>query len=241
MLTVLALAACATAPPPVAAGLEVADESTDEILWRGAASYTVRAARAGIAERAVGLPGLGEVHVGVAGDSGSCRFVWSRDGLERLVVYAGPAGACAELSAGRLCFRGARFRRPEGSAAGASASSLPLSLRLVGCADENDLLWGKIDGSAPATVGPRAWRERCVPVPPPRRACALSYLRKDSIIVATHPAPDEGFRFAWDGEGWRACFLEKEAGAYELRVLVEDVCGGSRSLRLAGDSADLDD
>lgn len=238
-LAVLALAACATAPALApGTGLVVRDGATDAVLWQGMASYTVRAARAGAAERAVGLSSVGEVQVGVAGNARVCRFVWSREGLDRLVVYPGPEGGCGEPSSGRLCFRGVRFSAPARAPGG---PSIPSSLIVTGCADENDLLWGRIDGSLPATVGPRAWRERCVRVRQARSGCRLTYLKNEGIAVATNPGAGEGFRFAWDGETWRACFLEAEAGAYQVRLLVEDSCGGSARLTLAGDSADLDD
>jgi hypothetical protein len=226
---------CASSPASSAgaATLEVVAADAGDVLFRGPATYTMR----GAAEHAVAVPGLGELQVGVAGDAEACRFVWARDGLDALVVYGAPSAACAQRTERGLCFADARFARP----AGAQHASLPGSLVVRGCAQENDLLWGRLDGATPATVGPRSWRKRCVRVRPVKRTCALTYLRKESIVVETNAAAEDGFTFVWDGDGWRGCFLEAASGRYALRISVEDSCGGSRTLTLAGDSADLDD
>jgi hypothetical protein len=254
LLPVLTLASCATSSSSSSTsstgpgqGLEVTSDD-GAVLFRGNAVYTVRGADGGASQRVVAVPGVGELHVGVSTDENACRFVWSKEGLDRLVVFARDGGqdggACADRQRDRLCFAGARFVRPALDAS--VTSSMPASLLVTGCADENDLLWGKIDGEAPATVGPRAWRQRCVRVRPPKHddkkhACALTYLKKESVSVATHPASDDGFGFTWDGETWRACFLEAESGAYDLRLVVEDACGNTTPVHLAGDSSDLDD
>jgi hypothetical protein len=225
------LAGCASMPAPPPHGLVVADGDTGAVLWRGNATFTVRATSA-VAERAVALPGLGEVQVGVGGDLQACRFVWSRDGLSHLVMFTGKS--CASREGGRVCFEGARFTAREGEGA-------PRALWLAGCAEANDLLWGKIDGSLPASVGPKAWRERCVRLPRKKRGCDIVYLKKESASIEKARGADDGFTFTYDGEGWRACFLEPESGPYALRVFVEDACADVGVLDLAGDSADLDD
>lgn len=227
-------AACATSTQGRASDVEVRDGG-GEPVWRGPASFTVRAARSGAVERAIGLRGFGEIHVGVAGDPAACRLVWSKAGLDDLVVYAAATTPCADLRRGRVCMTDAAFVRPSNHPAA------PASLRVSGCADENDLLWGRIDGEPPATVGPRSLRLRCARIRPPTKGCPLVYLKRDQVSVASNPAADDGFSFAFDGDGWRACFLEAEQGPYEVRVFVEDSCGRTTSVRVAGDSAELED
>ncbi len=231
----IALAGCAT-PQRIdpGTGLVVADGASHARAFAGPATFTVRAVSAGVAQRVVGVPGVGEIHVGLGGDEEACRLVWSRGGLDKLVLYT--ARGCATRSDGRLCFEDAAFVRPTD----APDAGAPASLVVAGCADENDLLWSKVDGAQPATVGPGAFRQRCARIPR-EHGCALTYLRKDAVSVESNPAPGEGFAFLWDGEGWRACFLEKETGAYRVVIDVEDACGHARPVELAGTSTDLDD
>lgn len=222
----------------------VQEGNTGAVLWQGAASYTVRAARAGVAERAVGLPGLGELHVGVGADDTACRLVWSRGGIGQLVLYVPEQGSCATRDGGRICVSRVRFRIPGAEAtrgAQGPARDAPPDLLVVdGCADANDLLWGKVDGPAAATVGPRPWRERCVPIPA-ARGCAPTFLARDDVRVHTNPAAHDSFRFHFDDERWHACFLEAESGPYALRLRVRDSCGRQERVELMGHSAELDD
>lgn len=229
-------------------GLVVRDAHSGEVFWRGEASYTVRRARAGVAERAVGLPGLGELHVGVGDDDGACRVIWSRGGLDQLVVYEAERASCAVRDTGRICLSATRFA-PDlapggaptaGSDSTATAAAAPRALVVDGCADANLLLWSKVEGLRRATIGPHAWRERCVPVPA-REGCELVYLGRTHLEVATNAAAADSFVFRSDGEAWRACFLEAESGAYALGLHLEDTCGQRATVRLTGHSDDLDD
>ncbi|HEY4222712.1 MAG TPA: hypothetical protein VGO62_15255 [Myxococcota bacterium] len=226
-----------------AAALVVA--SVDGTAWTGAATYTVRTVAAGGAERVVGLPGLGELLVDAPADPGgpahddSCRLVWSRAGLDHLVIFEPQADrACVTDADARVCFRHVRFTRP-----GAIDVAAPQDLVVDGCADENHLLYGHMEGGTGATaasVGPSSYRQRCVPIPH-AKGCDLVYLHERSVAVHDNDAAERGFNFSWDGDAWRACFLERDAGAYDLSVDVEDSCAHARTLALRGNSAELDD
>jgi hypothetical protein len=209
--------ACASAQPE-RNGLLVTDASTTK--YNAPATYVVRKTDARSTERVVGLPGLGEIHVGYNGDDDACRLV-----TVDVAIYT--ARDCAERNRGQLCFHAARFTNNNDT------------FVVSGCADENQLMWSKLEGQQLATVGPSAFRQRCAKLP--RRKCDLVYLGKTKVSVATNDAADQGFAFAWDGDGWRACFLEKEAGAYEVDLDVEDACGHEGKMKLSGNSADLDD
>lgn len=228
-LVALLACGCAGAPPRDAHAIVVTDHA-GAVAWQGRASFTVRSVHAGKAERVVGLPGLGELQVAM--DDSACRLVWSREGLHRLTLFQG--ARCAERRDGRLCFAGARLRA-FGDTAGA-----PLIVEVNGCADENDLLWGKLPGGPPVSVGPKAYRQRCRELPR-RRGCELVYVKREAALVEHNDARDGGFELRFDGDGWRACFLEKASGRYDLRLTIEDSCGSHGSVTLAGDSADLDD
>jgi hypothetical protein len=246
-LLAISLASCSTypssssssssideAPAWTKPGVRVLDADDAIEAFAGPATFTVRAVSSGAVERVVAVPGVGEIHVGLAGDDDACRFVWSKGGLDRLVLYS--ARACAKRSSdGRVCFKQSTFT------ADARDESAPHALLVDGCADENDLLWSKVDGAQPATIGPTAFRQRCARLPK-KKGCELTYLKRDSVAVASNPAADQGFTFVFDGDGWRACFLEKEAGDYRVLLDVEDACGGARkALELKGNSMELDD
>lgn len=232
-LAVAALGACRSTSPGAGdrlrAELVVSEDARE--LWRGAASYGVRSAREGRAERVVSLPGLGELQAGLAADA-PCRLVWSRDGLGSLLLYQGVD--CGVSEGGRLCFDGARFSRA------AADERAPRTVVIDGCADENDLLWSKLEGAQPATVGPTSLRQRCRRLPM-SKGCALTYVKKQAIAVAHNDSGADGFALSFDGEGWRACFLESESGRYRIALLLEDSCGGRSEPVLEGDSAELDD
>ncbi len=236
---VLFVAACASAPAErvdrqradiagdIAGDLAVSDGARE--LWRGPATFSVRSARQGKAERVVSLPGVGELQAELV-DS-ACRFVWSKDGLGALVLYQGTG--CRAPEGGRLCFDGVRFVTD-------AAAPVPRMLVVDGCADHNDLLWSKLLGSQPATVGPASLRQRCRRLAT-REGCALTYVKKEQIEVEYNDSGDDGFALVFDDDGWRACFLERESGRYRFMLTVEDACGGRGAALLEGDSADLDD
>lgn len=232
LMVALGVGAC-TSSPRASDGLraEVVVSDGARELWRGKATFGVRSAREGKAERVVSLPGIGEIQTGLGADD-PCRFVWSREGLHALALYSG--ARCSPPEGGRLCFDGARFSRD------AKDASSPATLVVEGCADENDLLWSKLAGSQPATVGPTSFRQRCRRL---KRAkgCELTYVKKNAIEVEHNDSGDDGFALAFDGEGWRACFLERESGRYRIALMVEDACGTRSAPVLEGDSADLDD
>jgi hypothetical protein len=222
----LSLAACAT-PQVRTSHVLVVTDADGAAVWSGAATFVVRDVVASSPVRVVGLPGLGEVQVGVAGEAEACRLVWAKDGLDRLVLFTA-AHCAARATSGRLCFAAARLKRT-----GSVDDGTPRSLVVDGCADENKLLWSKLDGAAPATLGPSAYRERCVHLPRDG-VCQLSYVKKRAV------SPADGFTFRFDGDEWRACFLEKRAGPYAIDLYVEDSCGRAVPLSLVGSSADLD-
>jgi hypothetical protein len=222
-LVVMLLCSCATSTKGGGVAELVVTDDSGAQLWRGPATYTVRQP-----QRAVGVKGVGEILVGARGDE--CRFAWSKDGLDRLVLFDFVGEVCAERDAQRLCFSRARFKSADGRA-----------LVVDGCADENDLLWSKIEGERLATVGPIAYRSRCARVPARRKGCDVTYIGLESIDVATNDRPRDGFNLLWDGEHWRACFLEKDSGAYRVALHVEDSCDKSGPVVLEGQSSDLDD
>jgi hypothetical protein len=211
---------CATAP---AGGgkheLVVVDDGGAE-LWRGVATYTAREK-----ERAVLVKGVGEILVGER-----CRFAWAKDGLDRLVLFDLDGAHCADQETARLCFSRARFVSGDGRV-----------VVVDGCADENDLLWSKVDGAKAASIAPTLYRTRCVRLPPRARGCDVHYLVLDDITVESNDKPRDGFRFTWDGDGWRACFREKESGRYRVTLRLEDGCGARGPLLLEGRSSELDD
>ena len=238
-LAILVVSACATpstAPDPVRAQVLVSDADGAQ-LWRGQASFGVRSAREGRADRVVALPGIGEIQAGL-GNGGTCRFVWSKDGLDALTLFDG--AACGVLERGRLCFDGARFARTVRDATAPTAPTAPSALIVHGCADENDLLWSKLEGSQPATVGPTSFRQRCRRLPK-SKGCELTYVKKNTIEIEHNDSGDDGFALAFDGEAWRACFLERESGRYRIALTLEDACGKRSEPVLEGSSADLDD
>ena len=233
----LATLSCTTAAPandPLRANVVVTADRADGAheLFRGKATFGVRSAREGKADRVVSLPGLGEIQTGIAG-SETCRFVWSRDGLDALSLYEGEG--CRAPEAGRICFDRAVFVTST-----SSSTHAPQKLVVDGCADENDLLWSKLDGTQPASVGPTSFRQRCRKLPR-TKGCELTYVKKDSLTVESNDSGDDGFALAFDGERWRACFLEKSSGRYNITLTVEDSCGARGPLKLDGDSAELDD
>jgi hypothetical protein len=201
-------------------------------LFRGKATFGVRSAREGKADRVVSLPGLGEIQTGIAG-SETCRLVWSRDGLDNLSLYEGEG--CRAPEGGRMCFDNATF-----TSAAAAAHDAPRKIVVDGCADENDVLWSKLEGSQPASVGPTSFRQRCRKLPR-TKGCELTYVKKDALTVESNDSGDDGFALAFDGERWRACFLEKASGRYTIALTVEDSCGARGPMKLEGDSAELDD
>lgn len=223
-LWVLALLAACAAPTPRPAGHElvVVDADTGAEQWRGTAGYVLRPPA-----RVIALPGVGELQVA----DGSCRLVWSRSGLERLAVLSAK-GECAQAEARRVCFQGARFA---GSIDGAARA-----LVVTGCADENDLLESRLGGMRAASVGPVDWRRRCAPLPARARGCEVGYLALRTIVHDANPEPTRGFAFTWDGDRFRACFLERDAGRYRAELWVEDSCGAAGPVVLAGESAELD-
>jgi hypothetical protein len=234
---VLTTGACATPPAsdPLRANVVVtAAEAERTELFRGKATFGVRSAREGKADRVVSLPGLGEIQTGIAG-SETCRLVWSRDGLDALSLYEGEG--CRAPEGGRMCFDGATFTTTTTTA----AHGAPRKLIVDGCADENDLLWSKLEGSQPATVGPTSFRQRCRKLQRPKKGCDFTYVKKDAIAVESNDSGDDGFALAYDGERWRACFLERSSGRYAITLTVEDSCGGRAPMKLEGDSAELDD
>lgn len=233
----LACTACATSSSPGSAGPALTVRAADEhSLWHAPATYTVQSVSSGAANRVVGLPGLGEIDVD--GDAARCRFVWSKAGLDQLVILSSSSPSpCASVDNGRVCFKDAHFASDR---AGDSVVGVPRALVVDGCADENTLLWSRTDGAQPASVGPTAFRARCAKVPK-QRGCDITYLKRRAVHVDSNDAPDQGFSFAWDGDAWRACFLEKEAGRYRLDVDVEDSCHNAKTLTLAGTSTELDD
>lgn len=235
------LFACSTTPhgeartgDPNRPELVVSDGARADVqLFRGKATFGVRSAREGKAERVVSIPGLGEIQTSVSG-SDTCRLVWSRDGLDSLSIFEGTG--CPAPEAGRMCFDRARFKR--------SGSHEPNVIDVDGCADENDLLWGKLEGSGPRhaeVARPTSFRQRCRKLPKPKKACELTYVKKESVRVDHNDSGDDGFALAYDGERWRACFLEKTSGRYVLTMIVEDSCGARERLVLEGDSSELDD
>lgn len=229
VLIAAVLASCTTTPAsdPLRANVVVIADETE--LFRGKATFGVRSAREGKADRVVSLPGLGEIQTGIAG-SETCRLVWSRDGLDNLSLYDGEG--CRAPEGGRMCFDGAVFT--------SQASTTPKRIVVNGCADENDLLWSKLEGSQPATVGPTSFRQRCRKLPR-TKGCELTYVKKDALVVESNDSGDDGFALAFDGERWRACFLERSSGRYQIALTVEDSCGARGPLKLEGDSAELDD
>jgi len=224
---------CATAQAPGLGEVVVSQETRE--LWRGPTTYTVRGLPSGAHENAVRIPGVGEILV----NDGVCRLVRSSAGVDRVEVFVSQGNAqgdgCATPDPAHdaaLCFRHARFVGSRESSTGV--------IVVNGCASENDLVWGKLQGASSATVGPTLWRRRCARIVA-EGMCEIIYLRKRSLEVAKSVSTLDDFTFNWVGDGWQACFLEREAGPYAMSVLVEDTCGKSANIRIAGDSADLDD
>lgn len=197
-------------------------KSDDDALFSGQATFVLRKP-----ERVVSVRPYGEIHVGVDGDDAHCRFVWSKDGLDALSVLEGER--CPRADGDRVCFDGTRF----------VTNGRAPTLVAEGCAYENDLKWSKLQGARAASVGPTQWRTRCVELP--ARACEVSYLALVALEVQESDATREGFSFAYRADTWRACFAERDSGAYRIVVDVEDACGARDRLTLAGDSHELDD
>lgn len=222
-LVVGALVACATPEKGSATRIVLALEN-GTALHAGPGSFVLRNP-----EHVVALPPFGEIHVGVEGDASRCRFVWSRDGIASLSVLEGTR--CPAREGDRICFADTRFP---------TNGTVP-TLVVDGCAYENDLKWSKLQGPAPATLGPTAWRRRCAPVPAQAAGCELTFVRVTTVEVSSNPEAARGFSFDHDSDGWRVCFLEKDSGPYRVALDVEDSCGARTSPILEGDSRTLDD
>ena len=80
----------------------------------------------------------------------------------------------------------------------------------------------------PATVGPRAFIERCAPI----EAARLKYVRVVDIKVDNNDRPRNGLRFRTSGEDFEVCFLVREQGHFQVLLEVEDPT--SRELVLEG-------
>jgi hypothetical protein len=237
---VVVLASCSTASPvsdPLRAHVVVTADGTTGELFRGKATFGVRSAREGKADRVVSLPGLGEIQTGISG-SETCRLVWSKNGLDALSLYEGEG--CRAPEGGRMCFDRAVFTAASQSQSHSPSHDAPRQLVVDGCADENDLLWSKLEGTQRASVGPTSFRQRCRKLPR-SKGCELTYVKKESLVVESNDSGDDGFALAFDGERWRACFLEKASGRYTIALTVEDSCGARGPMKLEGDSAELDD
>lgn len=216
--------ACRTPDAPVnrAQLVVTADPATQ--LYAAQATFVLRNP-----ERVIAVRPYGEIHVGVEGDDARCRFVWSREGLDALHVLEGER--CPRVEGDRVCFDGVRF---------ASNGHVP-AMTVDGCAYENDLKWSKLQGAREATVGPVAWRTRCVELPARPEGCDVAYLSLVSLEVEQGDDARAGFSFAYQADSWRACFSERDSGAYRVTVDVEDTCDARERVSLAGDSRELDD
>ncbi len=225
LLAALALGSgsCATARTDEGTGVIVVTDADDgAVLWHGTATFVLRPPA-----RVVALPGLGELQV----VDGGGRLAWAKDGLARLAVLAGDGG-CSATEPRRLCCRAARF-------AGVIEGRARV-VRVDGCADENDLMESRLGGVHEASVGPAVWRRRCAPLPARPRRCEVTYVALRAAWHEGHDDAARGLAFSWDGDGFLACFLERDAGRYRLELLVEDACGGGGPVTLAGDSGELD-
>jgi hypothetical protein len=220
-----ALLACATPVSPNGDRTRlVVISDLGTLLYDGQATFVLRKP-----ERVVTLRPYGEIHIGVEGDDARCRFVWSKDGIDKLHILEGEA--CPRVEGDRVCFAKTRF---------ASNGHVP-ALTADGCAYENDLKWSKLQGAREATVGPVAWRTRCVELPARKAGCELTYLALVDVQVQENEAPLDGVSFAYQADAWRACFSERDSGAYRIVLEVEDTCGTRATETLTGDSRDLDD
>jgi hypothetical protein len=216
------LAACASTPPAPTHHLRLQD-ANGSVVYQGAASYVLRHP-----ENVVTIRGVGEIQIGVDGDANRCRLVRP---LPDSAIAIWNGVNCPHVDGDALCFSGTVF-----------AGETPKQrLRADGCAYQNDLKWSKLQGSQPASIGPGAWRRRCIPITTPTLRCAPTFMRLDGMALADNTDPQTQFSFGYDGERFLACFLERESGRYQVQLTVEDECGQRAFVELDGDSAELDD
>ncbi len=204
LASTIAVSSCATTTEAPRASLTATDER-GAVIYRGAASWTVRATSKS-REDVVAVPGLGEV---IAVDDRRCRLVRAERGVVvgMSVWEATTPSRCLEVKADKVCFSAPTTFVREGA-----------SFTVSGCADRNDIFLSRIDGPVPATVGPRAFIERCVPVPSDN----LKYFRVADISVDHNDQPRNGLRFRVSGDEFEVCFLVRERGSYRVLLEVED-------------------
>jgi hypothetical protein len=212
-------AACATTPPSSSYGVLARNAAGAEV-YRGPASWTVRATTSG-REDVVAIPPLGEV---IAMGDKRCRLVRPTEmgGIE--VYEATSPERCIETRADKVCFTATTTFVREAE-----------SFSVQGCADRNDIFLSRVDGAIPASVGPHAFVERCAPIAAERP----NYLRVRNIVVDDNDRPTIGLRFRANGEDFELCFLAREEGQYRAVLDVEDPT--PREVVLEGAVEALDD
>ncbi len=198
---VLLASSCATTS--ASSGALTAKNDTGALVYSGSASWTVRATSSG-REDVIQVPDLGEV---IALDQRRCRLVRPEKNGGMTVWEATTAPRCIETREDKVCFTSPTTFAFESA-----------SFVVAGCADRNDVFLSRIDGSVPATVGPRAFIERCAPVDSER----LRYIRVVDIHVDNNDRPKNGLRFRTSGEDFEVCFLVREQGSYRVLLELED-------------------
>ena len=197
----LLTSSCATTS--ASSGALTAKNDRGALVYSGAASWTVRATTSG-REDVVQVPDLGEV---IALDQRRCRLVRPDKNGSMTVWEATTAPRCIETREDKVCFVQPTTFALDGA-----------SFVIAGCADRNDVFLSRIDGTVPATVGPRAFIERCAPIEAER----LKYVRVVDIVVENNDRPRNGLRFRTSGEDFEVCFLVREKGTYRVLLEVED-------------------
>lgn len=204
-LASLALASsCASTPEAARHGITVVDDA-GKVVHKGAASWTVRATTSG-REDVVDIKGLGEI---IAFEARRCRLVrFGGDGIGSMTVWeATTSPRCVEAREDKICFLAPTTFVRDGA-----------SFTVDGCADRNDIFLSRVDGSVPASVGPKAFVERCAAID----SAHLNYVRVVDIAVEHNDRPRDGLRFRASGEDFEVCFLVKEQGHYRVTLSVED-------------------
>lgn len=211
--------ACATTSSTSSSGV-VARNAAGAEVYRGPASWTVRATTSG-REDVVAIPPLGEV---IAMGDKRCRLVRPTEMGGIQVYEADIADRCVETRADKVCFTSTTTFVRDSEA-----------FSVEGCADRNDIFLSRVDGVIPASVGPHAFVERCAPIAAERP----NYLRVRAIVVEDNDRPTIGLRFRANGDGFDVCFLAHEVGQYRVELDVEDP--QPRELVLEGAVDALDD
>lgn len=211
LLLLLLTSSCATTS--ASSGALTAKNDRGTLVYSGAASWTVRATTSG-REDVVQVPDLGEV---IALDQRRCRLVRADKNGGMTVWEATTAQRCIETREDKVCFTAPTTFALDGA-----------SFVVAGCADRNEVFLSRIDGTVPATVGPRAFIERCAPI----EAARLKYVRVVDIKVDNNDRPRNGLRFRTSGEDFELCFLVREQGHFQVLLEVEDPT--SRELVLEG-------